>query len=654
MPEPILRVVAVLAMLLAFASLVHALGYLEVVSLVAEPDPAFAGGTVTFTVTLMNWGPDARPEVSVFAWFGSEVVYTPVEPCQGEWPHDACEPAEVVCSNWSCAVSQGECVFTAFSNCASIAWTTRFGVAAELGNLGPGQSATLQFILPLELLPVGEPLLWVESPPSIAGEHEHQPGMFGPPWDGEWEITAELVMVEPHDACDPLENPADLVGKIALIDRGGEPERCQFGDKCLKAQQAGAVGCIIADDLELDIFGFRMGAGTFGAEVEIPATMVSTATGNILKAELAGRVIVTLGTKLPVTDQWTLYTATYRFPWQGDYDKWDPNPELIEHTLLILGVGAPVVAFTFEPASPRVGEEVQFHDQSTGDPSGWEWDFGDGVASSEQHPIHVFSAEGVYTVTLTVTDDVGWDQATADIVVLPGPLPNVVYIPVAANTAGVGGTDWSSDVEVSNRGQGYVRYDVNLLASGRDNSDPQVAGTFTLAPGLAVRYVDAVEELFDFEGTGALRFVLAEYGKSGPTTLITSRTYTTSSSGTFGQFIPGVSESALVPAGQSVRLQQLSENQAFRTNVGLLNGSDQVLVVHLRYVLADGTMLGEESIGLEPYEHRQLNRAFTRVTADTVDDAHVDAWTDTEGGVFYCYASVVDNLSGDPTFISPM
>jgi MYXO-CTERM domain-containing protein len=37
----------------------------------------------------------------------------------------------------------------------------------------------------------------------------------------------------------------------------------------------------------------------------------------------------------------------------------------------------------------------------------YHWDFGDGTASAEQNPAHGFGTDGVYTVTLTVTDDQG-------------------------------------------------------------------------------------------------------------------------------------------------------------------------------------------------------------------------------------------------------
>ncbi len=43
----------------------------------------------------------------------------------------------------------------------------------------------------------------------------------------------------------------------------------------------------------------------------------------------------------------------------------------------------------------------------------WDWDFGDGNSSSSQNPSHAYSANGTYTVMLTVTDDMGATGSTS-------------------------------------------------------------------------------------------------------------------------------------------------------------------------------------------------------------------------------------------------
>ena len=47
---------------------------------------------------------------------------------------------------------------------------------------------------------------------------------------------------------------------------------------------------------------------------------------------------------------------------------------------------------------------VEFEDLSTGNPTSWIWDFGNGITSNLQHPVVVYPDVGVYTVSLTVTD----------------------------------------------------------------------------------------------------------------------------------------------------------------------------------------------------------------------------------------------------------
>jgi PKD repeat protein len=53
-----------------------------------------------------------------------------------------------------------------------------------------------------------------------------------------------------------------------------------------------------------------------------------------------------------------------------------------------------------------------FSDKSSGNPTTWFWDFGNGQTSIIQNPAIVYSAPGIYTVTLTVTNNAGNDNIT--------------------------------------------------------------------------------------------------------------------------------------------------------------------------------------------------------------------------------------------------
>ena len=59
-------------------------------------------------------------------------------------------------------------------------------------------------------------------------------------------------------------------------------------------------------------------------------------------------------------------------------------------------------SFTASPSSGEVPLEVQFNDTSTGPTDVWEWDFGDGITSTAQHPTHTYGTTGTFNVSLAV------------------------------------------------------------------------------------------------------------------------------------------------------------------------------------------------------------------------------------------------------------
>jgi bacillopeptidase F len=73
----------------------------------------------------------------------------------------------------------------------------------------------------------------------------------------------------------------------------------------------------------------------------------------------------------------------------------------------------PVANFVGSPTSGYAPLTVQFTDQSTGNPTSWLWDFGDGTpTSSLQNPAHTYANAGTYTVSLNATNANGSDVET--------------------------------------------------------------------------------------------------------------------------------------------------------------------------------------------------------------------------------------------------
>ncbi|HNB82167.1 MAG TPA: PKD domain-containing protein, partial [Chitinophagaceae bacterium] len=76
----------------------------------------------------------------------------------------------------------------------------------------------------------------------------------------------------------------------------------------------------------------------------------------------------------------------------------------------------PVAAFTSDSTTILCGHKVKFTDQSI-QAFSWLWDFGDQSSSTLQHPTHIFTSPGTYSVKLKVLNPLGADSVIHTIVV---------------------------------------------------------------------------------------------------------------------------------------------------------------------------------------------------------------------------------------------
>ena len=60
---------------------------------------------------------------------------------------------------------------------------------------------------------------------------------------------------------------------------------------------------------------------------------------------------------------------------------------------------------------------INFNDLSTGNPTAWSWDFGDGSTSTLQNPSHTYSTNGTYSVTLSISSALCSDSISQTIIV---------------------------------------------------------------------------------------------------------------------------------------------------------------------------------------------------------------------------------------------
>lgn len=86
----------------------------------------------------------------------------------------------------------------------------------------------------------------------------------------------------------------------------------------------------------------------------------------------------------------------------------------------------PVAAFSLSQTEACTFVALSFMDQSdarSGQLTHWEWDFGDGSLSYEQHPVHTYARQGVYPVSLVVKNEFGCQHETmvSEAIAIRGP-----------------------------------------------------------------------------------------------------------------------------------------------------------------------------------------------------------------------------------------
>ncbi|MBP7716007.1 MAG: PKD domain-containing protein [Methanoregulaceae archaeon] len=165
----------------------------------------------------------------------------------------------------------------------------------------------------------------------------------------------------------------------------------------------------------------------------------------------------------PIFEDASINSETGEFTWtpptgsgESTYDLTvkvtDSNQEFLTATVSIIvnpenpGDTEPDALFSWSPidpyegqGNPYAGQEIQFTDKSTDETgfiTAWYWEFGDGATSTEQNPVHVFSSDQTYTITLDVIDDTGLTSRYEEAVyVEPYPFPEAHFEFVLGTTS---------------------------------------------------------------------------------------------------------------------------------------------------------------------------------------------------------------------------
>ena len=243
---------------------------------------------------------------------------------------------------------------------------------------------------------------------------------------------------------------------------------------------------------------------------------------------------------------------------------------------------------------------------------------------------------GAFSAYASVVDDRTGDPTyLAETAV--GRVGDDLWIPAVAHASGIGGAQWRTDLELFNPSTGDLIVRMDLL--GPDGL--AVSRTVHVPEGWALRFPDVVAEGLGSDGAGALRL-----SPSLGLVMATSRTYATTSEGTYGQGIPGVTGSDAFTTGESAILAGLRQDGTFRTNIGFANTGLEPVDLEVRAHAASGEELGRLSYRVGGSSWHQANQPLPRGTAYAV------VTSTTPDARYLAYASVVDRATDDPTYIA--
>jgi PKD repeat protein len=129
----------------------------------------------------------------------------------------------------------------------------------------------------------------------------------------------------------------------------------------------------------------------------------------------------------------------------------------------------PEASFSTNIQTGELPLDVQFTDQSvaTQDDSivSWEWDFGDGSDSSEQHPGHIYHTAGRYTVSLKVKNSCGQDVETKMNLIVVGKSNDSDDVDLSKGLVAYYPFNGNANDESGNGNHGTIKGDISFLDS---------------------------------------------------------------------------------------------------------------------------------------------------------------------------------------------
>jgi hypothetical protein len=218
-----------------------------------------------------------------------------------------------------------------------------------------------------------------------------------------------------------------------------------------------------------------------------------------------------------------------------------------------------------------------------------------------------------------------------------------IWIPVAAHGSGYHNSQWRTDLGLLNTSD--VATEVTITVFGSDGEHVLAVNVQASSQLILVDFLARIP----YTGGGAVHV------ESSEPVIATSRTYNELDpdgecfpAGTLGQFLDSSADLLILNAGETGWIPHLVQNVVFRTNIALTNVGDSTAKAIVYLYATDGMQLASYPVSLEVGQWKQENQPFVQPGGVTDLQAGYAIVEVTEGSVVG-YASVIDNISNDPT-----
>ena len=260
--------------------------------------------------------------------------------------------------------------------------------------------------------------------------------------------------------------------------------------------------------------------------------------------------------------------------------------------------------------------------------------------------VEVVSGDGKVTAYVSEVDNATNDPLLISPVV-KGAIRADRYVVPGMASLNTGSAFWVSDLRIFNAGAAETPATLTFYPIG--NPAGAITREMVIGAGEIKTLDNVLVNTFGFSSNAGGSIVITTPAESSLTA--TARTYNQTSSGTYGQFIPGVTVDESVGAGdRALQILQVEQSTRIRTNIGVNETSGKPATVEVSLITPDSLTTPVVTIPLQANEYRQFGLVEFGLP-DAVYNGRVTVKVIGGEGKVTAYGSAIDQITQDPTYV---